>query len=164
MAPEGLKAQTSAALFAPLLFVTMSVIPMTACFRPPISRDTPESRLNWAMSRQRAVTPGHCPDTSSSTRELVALALANNAGLAAREAEAKRLEAFSNLAQADAPSLRVSETRLDRIIDGPPRAAFDLRVPLARPGTLAAEDELMRRRLQWCGPSSATRVVSSRAT
>ncbi len=138
MAPEAHAPRAGA------LFVALFLFPVTACFRPPTMGDSPESRLNWAISRLPPSTSAHCPSSPSSSREVVAIALSQSAELAAREAEAKRLEAFSTLARADSPSLRISETRLDRMIDGPPRAAFDLRVPIARPGTLAAEDKLMR--------------------
>jgi outer membrane protein TolC len=126
-----------------ILWVSALTVVSSACYTPQPRLDSPDQQLGWARARlpTSEASPKTSPPTDcvSTEANAVALAIARHPEVARRQSRARALTAESRISQADAPKLRLSDMRLNRWIDGPARAELELRVPIARPGTLAAE-------------------------
>lgn len=117
------------------------------CYRPAVLPDTPAEQLAWV--RRFEAPAGRAPDatpcpTHLGEAEVARLARDASAEVQARLAEARALEGLAEVSLADAPELRLSELRLDRLLAGPARAELALRVPIERPGTLDARADAVR--------------------
>lgn len=117
------------------------------CYRPAVLPDSPAEQLAWVRRFQAPAgpapdatpCPGHLDDA-----EVARLARDASAEVQARLVEAHALEGLAEVSLADAPELRLSELRLDRLLAGPARAELALRVPIERPGTLDARADAVR--------------------
>lgn len=103
----------------------------------------------WVESLRRVETqrdPGPTDSARCLAREddAIAAALTQSPEAARFEGEARYLFARAEASPADAPELRLGNLRLDRLLHGPERAELALRVPIARPGTLDGERQLIR--------------------
>ncbi len=126
-----------------LMCVSALTVLSSACYSPQPRLDSPDQQLDWARARlptsEVAAKAQPSADCLSTEADAVALAIARHPEVARRQSRARALAAESSVSRADAPQLRLSDMRLNRWIDGPAQAELELRVPIARPGTLAAE-------------------------
>lgn len=114
----------------------------------PLVGDTPSARQTWLESlrdeRPRATTGGTTPSACLANEDAaVERAVASSPEAARFDGQARTLAAQGEVSFADAPELRFSDLRLDRMLGGPERAEIALRVPLARPGTLSGQRQLL---------------------
>lgn len=129
--------------------LVLLVAPLVGCYREARPLGTPAARLEWIRALRTpevAATPAPATTCAASTEAaLIELALSRDANLAEKRGEARALDAEAEVSLAGSPQLRVSNLRVDRLIDGPERLDLGLRIPFERPGTLDARADERRR-------------------
>jgi outer membrane protein TolC len=128
------------------------VLVLDGCYREARTLETPEARLAWIRTLRPVVATEPSPPTGTqdvcgplTEAALIERALTRDAAITEKRGEARVLEAEAEVSLAGTPQLRISNLRVDRLIDGPERLDLGLRFPFERPGTLDARADEIRR-------------------